>query len=54
MLAYALACQTAIFAAIGPVSATQLSPCPDPAPISVIAIHGTADTGAGGGAVIAS
>jgi len=43
MLAYALACQTAIFAAIGPDSATQLSPCPDPAPISVLHIHGTAD-----------
>jgi polyhydroxybutyrate depolymerase len=43
MLTYALACQTTIFAAIAPVSATQLSPCPDPAPISVIHIHGTAD-----------
>jgi polyhydroxybutyrate depolymerase len=43
MLAYALACQTTIFAAIAPVSATQLSPCPDPAPVSVVHIHGTAD-----------
>jgi polyhydroxybutyrate depolymerase len=43
MLAYALACQTTIFAAIAPVSATQLSPCPDPALTSVIHIHGAAD-----------
>ena len=32
-----------IFAAIGPDSATELAPCPDPAPASVIAVHGTAD-----------
>jgi polyhydroxybutyrate depolymerase len=43
LLAYALACQTTIFAAIAPDSATQLSRCPDPAPISVLHIHGTAD-----------
>lgn len=43
MLAYRLACDTTLFAAIGPVAATQLGPCPDPAPISVIHIHGTAD-----------
>lgn len=39
-----LACDTALFAAIGPDSATLLGPCPHPAPISVIQIHGTADT----------
>jgi polyhydroxybutyrate depolymerase len=43
MLAYRLACDTTLFAAIGPDSATLLGPCPSPAPISVIHIHGTAD-----------
>jgi polyhydroxybutyrate depolymerase len=43
LLAYALACQTSIFAAIGPVAATQLSPCSSPAPVSVLHIHGAAD-----------
>jgi polyhydroxybutyrate depolymerase len=44
IMAYDLACHTTIFAAIGPDSATELGGCPDPAPTSVIAIHGTADT----------
>jgi polyhydroxybutyrate depolymerase len=43
MLAYRLACDTTIFAAIGPDSATMLGPCPSPAPISVVHVHGTAD-----------
>jgi polyhydroxybutyrate depolymerase len=43
MLAYRLACDTKLFAAIGPDSATLLGPCPEPAAVSVIAIHGTAD-----------
>ena len=43
IMSYTLACQTTIFAAIGPDSATQLGGCPSPAPISVIHIHGTAD-----------
>jgi polyhydroxybutyrate depolymerase len=43
MLAYRLACDTTLFAAIGPDSATMLGPCKFPAPISVIHIHGTAD-----------
>ena len=43
LMAYRLACDTDVFAAIGPDSATQLGDCPRPAPISVIAIHGTAD-----------
>jgi polyhydroxybutyrate depolymerase len=43
IMAYTLACRTTIFAAIGPDSATELADCPDPAPVSVIAIHGTAD-----------
>lgn len=42
-LAYRLACDTNIFAAIGPDSTNMLAPCPSPAPISVIHIHGTAD-----------
>jgi polyhydroxybutyrate depolymerase len=43
MLTYRLACDTTIFAAIGPVAATQLGACPSPAPTSVIHIHGTED-----------
>jgi polyhydroxybutyrate depolymerase len=43
MLAYRLACDTTLFAAIGPDSATLLGACPSPAPVSVIHIHGTAD-----------
>jgi polyhydroxybutyrate depolymerase len=43
MMAYTLACRTAIFAAVGPDSATQLDPCKSPHPISVMHIHGTAD-----------
>lgn len=43
MMAYRLACDTSIFAAIGPDSATLLGACDDPAPVSVIHIHGTAD-----------
>jgi polyhydroxybutyrate depolymerase len=43
ILAYRLACETKLFAAIGPDSATQLGACQSPGPVSVIAIHGTAD-----------
>jgi polyhydroxybutyrate depolymerase len=43
MMSYTLACDTAIFAAIGPVSGTQLDPCPSPHPVSVMTIHGTKD-----------
>lgn len=43
MMAYRLACDTKLFAAIGPDSATLLGDCPTPHPVSVIAIHGTAD-----------
>jgi polyhydroxybutyrate depolymerase len=43
IMTYALACNSGIFAAIGPDAATQLDPCPDPHPTSVIHIHGTAD-----------
>lgn len=44
IMAYTLACQTTLFAAIGPDSATQLGPCTHPNPTSIIHIHGTADT----------
>jgi polyhydroxybutyrate depolymerase len=43
IMAYTLACNSGIFAAIGPDSATMLDPCPAPHPTSVIHIHGTAD-----------
>ena len=43
ILSYALACNSGIFAAIGPDSATMLDACPAPHPTSVIHIHGTAD-----------
>ncbi|MDF2269693.1 PHB depolymerase family esterase [Streptomyces coacervatus] len=43
LMAYRLACDTRLFAAIGTDSATQLGPCSAPAPISVLHIHGTAD-----------
>jgi polyhydroxybutyrate depolymerase len=43
IMTYTLACTTTLFAAIGPDSATELAPCPAPAPLSVIHIHGTAD-----------
>jgi len=40
---YRLACDTGIFAAIGPDSTNLLGDCPAPDPISVIHIHGLAD-----------
>jgi polyhydroxybutyrate depolymerase len=43
IMSYALACNTGIFAAIGPDSATMLDACTAPHPTSVIHIHGTAD-----------
>ena len=43
MMSYTLACDSALFAAIGPVSGIQLDPCKSPHPTSVMAIHGTAD-----------
>lgn len=44
MMAYRLACDTELFAAIGPVAGTLMAECPDPAPTSVLAVHGLADT----------
>lgn len=43
IMSYTLACNTEIFAAIGPVSGTQLDPCRTPHPTSVMHIHGTGD-----------
>ncbi|MGB8389897.1 alpha/beta hydrolase family esterase [Mycobacterium sp.] len=43
IMSYTLACNTAVFAAIGPNAATQLNACPSPHPTSVMHIHGTAD-----------
>jgi polyhydroxybutyrate depolymerase len=43
MMSYTLACNSGLFAAIGPDSATQLDPCTSPHPTSVMHIHGTAD-----------
>ncbi|MBV9515533.1 MAG: polyhydroxybutyrate depolymerase [Mycobacteriaceae bacterium] len=43
MMSYTLACNSGVFAAIGPDSATQLDPCGSPHPTSVMHIHGTAD-----------
>ena len=42
-MSYTLACNTGVFAAIGPNAATQLDPCPSPHPTSVMHIHGNAD-----------
>jgi polyhydroxybutyrate depolymerase len=44
MMSYTLASNTEIFAAIGPVAATQLGNCPSPRPLSIVHVHGTADT----------
>ncbi|HEY2448169.1 MAG TPA: polyhydroxybutyrate depolymerase, partial [Mycobacterium sp.] len=43
MMDYTLACDTTLFAAIGPVSGTQLDPYRSPHPVSAMHIHGTAD-----------
>jgi polyhydroxybutyrate depolymerase len=43
LMAYRLACDTDVFAAIGPDSATLMGTCPSPAPVSVIHIHGLSD-----------
>lgn len=43
MMAYRLACDTKIFAAIGPDSGTMINSCAHPAQLSIIHIHGTAD-----------
>jgi polyhydroxybutyrate depolymerase len=44
LMSYRLACDTDLFAAIGPVAGTMLGDCAGPAPVSVLHIHGDADT----------
>jgi len=43
MMAYRMACDTDVFAAIAPVAGTIVTDCVDPAPTSVLHIHGAAD-----------
>jgi len=43
MMSYRLACDTKLLAAIAPVAGTMINTCADPRPLSVLAIHGTAD-----------
>jgi polyhydroxybutyrate depolymerase len=43
MLSYRLACDSGLFAAVAPVAATELGACADPAPLSVLHVHGLAD-----------
>lgn len=44
MLTLRIACETdGVFAAVAPVSGTQLVPCTGAKPVSMLAIHGTAD-----------
>lgn len=44
MMAYRLACDTELFAAIGPDATTLMGECAHPHPVSVIHIHGLADS----------
>jgi len=44
MMAYRLACETTLFAAVAPVAGTQLVSCTDGQPTSVLHLHGTSDT----------
>jgi polyhydroxybutyrate depolymerase len=43
MMAYRLACQTNLFAAVAPVAGTQLIDCSNATPLSVLHLHGAAD-----------
>jgi polyhydroxybutyrate depolymerase len=43
MMSYTLACNSDMFAAIGPDAATQLDACASPRPTSVMHLHGTSD-----------
>jgi polyhydroxybutyrate depolymerase len=43
IMAYRLACETNLFAAIAPVAATMLGSCEGPQPLSVLHIHGLVD-----------
>lgn len=43
MMAYAWACRSRTLAGIGVVSGALVTPCPDPGPVAVVAVHGYAD-----------
>jgi polyhydroxybutyrate depolymerase len=43
MMTYRLACDTKLFAAIGPVAGTMVNRCDSPSPVSLIHVHGTQD-----------
>lgn len=43
LMSYRLACDTTLFAAIAPVAGTIVTACDDPAPVSVLEIHGLDD-----------
>jgi polyhydroxybutyrate depolymerase len=43
MMAYRMACDTTVFAAIAPVAGTIVTPCDAPGPLSVLHIHGLDD-----------
>jgi len=43
MMTYRLACETDLFAAIAPVAGTLVTACDDPAPASVLHVHGLDD-----------
>jgi len=43
LMAYRLACQTHLFAAVAPVAGTIVTDCASPAPVSVLEIHGADD-----------
>lgn len=43
MMAERLACEAKVFSAAASVAGAQMVPCKDPAPISMLHIHGTAD-----------
>lgn len=44
MMTYTMACRSRVFAAVAPVAGTQLVDCPAAAPVSVLHVHGLADT----------
>lgn len=43
MMAYAWACGSRTLAGIGVVGGARVTPCPDPGPVAVVAVHGDAD-----------
>lgn len=44
MMTYRLACEAELFAAIAPVAGTIMTACDDPAPVSLLHIHGLDDS----------